>query len=89
MSEQQNITTADNAHFPSIRPDWIPVTHWPHPWPTPGAWRALIFAARARQSSKGRIPGNGLIESGVIRRVGRRVLVNPIAFSRWIEDQQK
>jgi hypothetical protein len=70
-------------------PDWIPVTHWPHPWPTQGAWRALIFAASPRSSSNGPIPGNGLIEAGVIRRVGRRVLVNPQAFSAWIERQAK
>ncbi|MFN0318451.1 MAG: hypothetical protein ACKVQA_25780 [Burkholderiales bacterium] len=65
--------------------EWLPITLWPHPWPTPGAWRALIFASKRRHTSRGEIPGNGLIEAGVLRRVGRRVLVNPKAFARWIE----
>jgi len=75
-----NTTTAQAAEF-------IPVTIWPHPWPTQGAWRAMIFAADARKTSKGTIRGNGLIEAGAIRRVGRRVLVNPSRFFAWVESQ--
>ena len=67
--------------------EFIPVTQWPHPWPTQGAWRAMIFAADTRRSSKGTITGNGLIEAGVLRRVGRRVLVNPTRFFAWVEAQ--
>jgi len=82
QSESSNTTTAT-----AQAAEFIPVTLWPHPWPTPGSWRALIFAATPRQSSKGTIAGNGLIEAGVIRRVGRRVLVNPRAFAAWVERQ--
>ena len=73
-------TTAQPAEF-------IPVTHWPHPWPSQSGWRGLIFAAEARKSSKGEIPGNGLIEAGAIRRVGRRLLVNPSRFFSWVDSQ--
>jgi len=78
--------TISNAS-PTLTAEYIPVTLWPHPWPTQGAWRALIFAADSRQSSKGTVQGNGLIEAGVIRRVGRRVLVNPTRFFEWVEAQ--
>lgn len=68
--------------------EFIPVTRWPHAWPTPGAWRALIFNAADRVNSRGdRISGNGLIEAGAIRRVGRRVLVNPTKFFAWVESK--
>lgn len=66
-------------------PLYVPVTHWPAKYPSQSAWRALIHAASPRHSSKGKIPGNGLIEAGVIRRVGRRVLVSPSKFYAWIE----
>lgn len=82
MQEQIEVTstttTAQSAEF-------IPVTQWPHNWPTSGAWRALIFNADTRKTSKGTIKGNGLIEAGVIRRVGRRVLVNPARFFTWVD----
>src|SRR5687767_10739064 len=80
---------ANPFHNPEyVQPDiWLPVTQWPYPWPTPGSWRAMIFAAQPRESSRGRIAGNGLIEAGVIRRVGRRVVVNPRAFAAWIQQR--
>lgn len=65
--------------------EFIPVTHWPYEWPTQSGWRGLIFNANARRTSKGTIPGNGLIEAGVIRRVGLRVLVNPPRFFVWVD----
>ena len=80
MQEVTSTTQAQTAEF-------IPVTQWAHPWPTQGAWRALIFNADNRKTSKGDIPGNGLIEAGVIRRVGRRVLVNPPRFFVWVDQQ--
>jgi hypothetical protein len=43
--------------------------------------------ANTRKTSKGTIHGNGLIEAGAIRRVGRRVLVNPTRFFGWVESQ--
>ena len=52
----------------------IPLTAWPsyHPWPTVAGLRNLVFFARA----------NGA--DAWIRRVGRRVLVDEVAFMAWV-----
>jgi hypothetical protein len=39
-------------------------------------------------SSKGDIPGNGLIEAGAIIRIGRKVLIDEACFFEWVESQQ-
>ena len=52
------------------------------------ALRNLIFKADARHSTKGEIPGNGLIETGAIIRVGRKVLIDETAFFAWIDAQK-
>lgn len=83
MQQQTEVTSTT----PAQSAEFIPVTQWPHQWPTAGAWRALIFNADTRKTSKGNIRGNGLIEAGVIRRVGRRVLVSPTRFFVWVESQ--
>lgn len=51
----------------------IPVTDWNkhHPWPPLGGLRHLIFNAAS----------NGF--NAVIRRVGRRVLIDERAFFEW------
>ena len=56
----------------------IPLTRWPdhHPWPPLGGLRHLVFHARS----------NGF--DAVIRRVGRRVLIDEAEFFRWVEQQQ-
>lgn len=54
---------------------------------TSSALRNLIFKANERQSTKGIIAGNGLLESGVIIRLGRKVLINETKFYQWIESQ--
>ena len=53
----------------------IPVTQWNehHPWPPVGGLRHLIFNAEK----------NGF--AAVIRRCGRRVLVDEAAFFDWIK----
>ncbi len=51
---------------------------------SPAALRNLIFKAEPRQSSKGAIPGNGLIECGAIVRVGRKVMIHRARFLDWI-----
>jgi hypothetical protein len=51
------------------------------------ALRNLIFKASSRQSTKGVIPGNGLIEAGAIQRVGGKVLLHRARFLAWIEQQ--
>lgn len=55
----------------------IPVTDWNvhHPWPPLGGLRHLIFFAK----------DNGF--ERVIRRVGRRVLIDENAFFEWIDAQ--
>ena len=52
----------------------IPVTHWPdhHAWPPLGGLRHLIFHASE----------NGF--DVVLRRVGRRVLIDESAFFAWV-----
>jgi len=57
-------------------------------WSQP-ALRNLILNADDRFNSRGeRIPGNGLLETGAIVRIGRRVLIDEEAFFRWIAAQQ-
>jgi hypothetical protein len=47
---------------------------------TVGSLRKLVFNASPRQSSRGEIPGNGLIEAGAVLRQGRRVLIDRTRF---------
>lgn len=51
------------------------------------ALRNLIFKAGSRQSSRGAIPGNGLVETGAVIRLGRRVLINDAKFLAWVASQ--
>jgi len=55
----------------------IPVSDWPkqHAWPPIGGLRHLIFYAKQ----------NGF--DSVVRRVGRRVLIDEAAFFQWVEGQ--
>jgi hypothetical protein len=57
----------------------IPVPKWNthHEWPPQGGLRHLIFYAKT----------NGF--DRVIKRVGRRVLIDEAAFFQWIECQEK
>ena len=54
---------------------------------TKPALRNLIFKAGVRQTSRGEIPGNGLIECGAIVRLGRKVLIDEARFLGWIRGQ--
>lgn len=47
--------------------------------------RNLIFKAEPRQSTKGAIPGNGLIECGAIVRRGRKVMIHRERFLEWVQ----
>ena len=57
----------------------IPVTQWNkhHTWPSLGGLRHLIFHAKT----------NGF--DRVIRRIGRRVLVDEQAFFQWVNEQNE
>lgn len=61
----------------STLPRLIPVPKWNdhHQWPPQGGLRHLIFHAKT----------NGF--DRVIRRAGRRVLIDEQAFFEWIESQ--
>ncbi len=69
----------DNAPKPSLNHTnrLIPVTQWNdhHAWPPIGGLRHLIFHADK----------NGF--DTVIRRCGRRVLIDEQAFFQWVEQQ--
>jgi len=54
-----------------------PLTEWPHPWPPIGGLRHLVFHSQTNGFAK------------VIRRVGRRVLIDEAAFFQWIEENNK
>ena len=55
----------------------IPVTNWNahHPWPPIGGLRHLIFFAETNGFNK------------VVRRIGRRVLIDEAAFFDWVDSQ--
>jgi hypothetical protein len=44
-----------------------------------------VFKAHPRHSSKGEIPGNGMLDFGVIVRLNRRVLIDETAYFRWLD----
>jgi hypothetical protein len=48
-----------------------------------------LFKAQTRHSSKGEITGNGMLDFGVIIRIGRKVLINEDAYFRWLDAQQE
>lgn len=54
---------------------------------TEASIRNLIFKAEPRQSSRGEIPGNGLLEAGAIIRIGRKVLIDEGKFLAWVQAQ--
>ena len=57
----------------------IPVTEWNHfhIWPTTQALRYYIFNAELNGFDK------------VIKRVGRRLLIDEAAFFKWVEERNK
>lgn len=57
----------------------IPLTEWPkhHSWPPLGGLRHLVFYADQNGFDK------------VIRRAGRRVLIDEQEFFAWINEQNK
>lgn len=57
-----------------------------HPAFPQGSLRNLIFLAESRNTSKGKIAGNGLDVALV--RVGRKVLIDEAKFFNWVDAQQ-
>lgn len=69
----------DNERKGRTTPNLIPVTEWSqhHEWPPLGGLRHLIFHANENGFDK------------VVRRVGRRVLLDEDAFFKWVDEQQE
>ena len=72
MSRNQSQNTAG---YPS--PRLIPLPQWNrhHPWPPIGGLRHLVFHAKSNGFDK------------VVKRVGRRVLLDEQAFFVWVDEQ--
>ena len=72
-------TQNDRTSAPSAGTRLIPLTQWNeyHPWPPPGGLRHLVFHERT----------NGF--HTVIRKVGRRVLLDEQEFFNWIDRQNQ
>lgn len=77
MSEQNTETSVEQEQASASQTRYIPVTKWNeyHQWPPVGGLRHLIFHADK----------NGFDQ--VIRRCGRRVLIDEQAFFQWMEVQ--
>jgi len=56
---------------------FIPLTQWPnhHPWPSISALRYYVFHEKTNGFEK------------VIRRVGKRVLIDEKSFFAWVDTQ--
>lgn len=81
-------STTNNAFQTShISPKYFTVEQFSsnNPAFTKASLRNLIFKANVRQSSRGLIPGNGLLEAKAIIRIGRKVLIHEEHFFQWIE----
>ncbi len=59
-----------------------------HPAFSQGSLRSMIFQSKPRETSRGKIPGNGMIEAGVLVDVGSRRLIHETNFFKWLFDQQ-
>ncbi len=90
MKNQKHQQTSDNN--PSITPPKVftlrkfAEKHSEH-LTLPGITN-LVFKAKPRQSSQGVIPGNGMLEFGVIKRIGRKVLIVEPNYFRWMDSLQ-
>lgn len=81
------IAVSSTLPKPSVQPTLYTVEQFAQVEPafTPPALRNLIFKAEPRHSSKGIIPGNGLIDCGGIVRRGRKVMIHRVNFLAWVQ----
>ena len=92
VQTRNKIAAAVHAAYPDALPPIAPlftVEQFATRQPafTEPSLRNLIFKAEPRQSSRGEIPGNGLLECGAIARLGRKVLIDEARFLEWIRVQ--
>jgi hypothetical protein len=89
MQVNQKQTTVElNAAYPETPARKIILSvrqfHQRNPAFSESAIRNLIFKSQSRYSTKGVIPGNGLVERGAVVRLGRRVLIDEAQFLVWV-----
>ncbi|MBE0625683.1 MAG: hypothetical protein IH606_12820 [Burkholderiales bacterium] len=89
QKQPSEVASAVRAAFPDRSPRYSTVAQFSERNPafTTSALRNYIFKAHPRESTRGTIPGNGLLESGAIRRIGRKVLIHEGRFFEWVETQ--
>lgn len=70
---------SDNSQLDTPNTRYIPVPNWNnhHEWPPIGGLRNLIFNKEK----------NGF--SSVVKKVGKRVLIDEAAFFEWVANQGK
>lgn len=56
---------------------------------TDSSFRDLMFHAKTRHSTKGEVPGNGMLDFRVIIRIGRKILIDEDAYFQWLDAQQE
>ena len=93
IQQATGATAALNAAYPSTEQRRVVLTvhqfNQRNPAFTESALRNLIFKADERLGANGTIPANGLVESGAIIRIGRKVLIDEDRFFEWMEAQNK
>ena len=87
--EQQSLASAVSGEYLQLQQPLYKVAQFVKAEPafTESGIRNYIFKAQPRQSTKGVIPGNGLLECGAIIRVGRKVLIDRDKFLFWVRRQ--
>ena len=88
IQTNSNIVASNNVtHAPAPRVFTVKQFAQRNPAFSELSLRNLIFKAAERPSSRGPIPGNGLLDAGAIVRIGRKVLIDEPAFFEWIDSQ--
>jgi hypothetical protein len=89
---KKEILTESHGGSEAMAKKWLSVQQFSvkHPVFTENSLRALIFASKPRLRARGKgendvIPGNGLAHA--IRKVGRRVLIDEVAFMEWVDSR--
>jgi hypothetical protein len=86
MITEEKALGQQHRHSPGAPPQLLTVKQFALAYPafTEAAMRNLIFKAHNRASSRGEVTGNGLLKSGAIIRLGRRILIDDQAFFAWV-----
>lgn len=72
--EEKKESTEKQLEYLDTR--YFKISAWPHSWPSAGGFRHLIFFADKNGFNK------------VIKRVGRRILIDEKAFFDWMKEQK-